>query len=68
MSKPTDLDSDDREWIAQVWLNIIRRALGLRTQPLPFENRPAVGRISISRAAVMRSLESLNENGRTVSN
>ena len=61
LSNPTDLDSDDREWIPQVWLNIVRRALGLRTQPLPFENRPAVGRISISSPAVMRSLESLNE-------
>ena len=61
LSNPTDLDSNDREWIPQIWLNIIRRALGLRTQPLPFENRPAVGRISISSPAVMRSLESLNE-------
>lgn len=33
--------STPREWIAQVWLNMIRRALGLPTVKLPFENLPA---------------------------
>ena len=28
---PTDPESDHREWIAQVWLNMVRRALGVRT-------------------------------------
>jgi hypothetical protein len=35
LCNPTDLDSDDRRWIPQVWLNIVRRALGLRTRSLP---------------------------------
>jgi hypothetical protein len=61
LCNPTDLHTDDRTWIPQVWLNIIRRALGLRTRPLPFEQRPAIGRVSISSPAVMRPLAKLNE-------
>jgi hypothetical protein len=34
---PTDPESDDREWIAQAWLNIVRRTLGLSAQNLGFE-------------------------------
>jgi hypothetical protein len=58
---PTDPESEDRDWIAQVWLNIIRRALGLPTEKLRFEDSPAVGRVSVSSPAVMRPLTSLNE-------
>jgi hypothetical protein len=57
---PTDPDSDDREWIAQVWRSIIRRALGLRTVELSFANLPAVGRITVSSPAVMRPLSGFN--------
>ncbi len=58
---PTDPESEDREWIAQVWLGLIRKALGLQTQNPSFEHQPAVGRISITSPAVMRPLEKLNE-------
>jgi hypothetical protein len=58
---PTDPDSDDRNWIAQAWLNMVRRSLGLPTQRLPFEDRPAIGRITISSPAVMRPLQQLND-------
>jgi hypothetical protein len=58
---PTDPDDDDREWIAQVWLKIIRDALGLPTNALPFEKTPAVGRLTVSSPALMRPLASLNE-------
>ena len=57
---PTDLDDKDRKWIPRVWLNIVRRALGLRTRPLPFEHLPAIGRVTISSPAVMRPLSRLN--------
>ena len=40
---PTDPDTDDREWTAQVWLNIVRRSLGLSTTGIGFESAPAVG-------------------------
>ena len=44
---PTDPDAEDRSWIGQAWLNIIRRSLGLSTRPLGFEKRVAVGRVSV---------------------
>ena len=58
---PTDPDSEDRNWIAQAWLNMVRRALGLPADRLSFEDRPAIGRITISSPAVMRPLAQLND-------
>jgi hypothetical protein len=58
---PTDPDSEDREWIAQAWLRMIRKAMGLPTQTPSFEHQPAVGRTSITSPAVMRPLAKLNE-------
>jgi len=58
---PTDPNSEDREWIAQVWLNIIRGALGLHTELPDFVRRPAPSRLHVSSPAVMRPLAKLNE-------
>lgn len=58
---PTDPETEDREWIAEAWLGMTRKAFGLPTHNPSFENRPAVGRISITSPAVMRPLEKLNE-------
>jgi len=57
---PSDPESEDREWIAQIWLNLVRNSLGLRTKKLKFENYPAVGRVTVSSPAVMQPLEFLN--------
>jgi hypothetical protein len=57
LRNPTDLESEDRDWIRQTWTGIIRRALGLPTQPLTFEHLPAVGRVTITSPAMMRPLE-----------
>jgi hypothetical protein len=57
---PTDPESEDREWIAQVWLGIIRRALALPTEKLLFEDVPAVGRISVSSPTTMDRFEDFN--------
>jgi hypothetical protein len=57
---PTDPDSEDREWIAMTWENIIRRALKLPTEPLSFEKLPAVGRITVSSPAVIKPLREFN--------
>ncbi len=57
---PTDPESDDRSWIAQAWLNIVRRSLGLPTKPLGFEKRVAVGRITVSSPLGMKPLQALN--------
>ncbi len=58
---PTDPQSEDRSWIAQAWLAIVRRSLGLPTKPLGFEKRVAVGRITVSSPAVMKPLKALND-------
>jgi hypothetical protein len=61
LSNPTDLESVDRDWISKVWLNIIRRSLGLPTEKLSFEDVPAIGRMSVSSPAVMKPLAKLNQ-------
>jgi hypothetical protein len=60
LRNPTDLESEDRDWIRQAWLSIIRTSLGLPTEPLGFEQLPAVGRTAITSPKVMRSLAKLN--------
>jgi hypothetical protein len=57
---PTDPESEDREWIAQIWHRVILKAIGLPTKKLSFEEVPAVGRITVSSPAVIRPLASLN--------
>src|SRR5579862_9939268 len=47
-------------WIAQAWLNIVRRSTGKKTNVLPFDVSPAVSRITISSPAVIRPLANLN--------
>jgi hypothetical protein len=63
---PSDPEDEDREWIARVWLNMVRRALGLRTRNTRFESRPAIGRVTVSSPAVMRSFARFNEKKRYV--
>jgi hypothetical protein len=58
---PTDPESDDREWIAQAWVSIIRKALDLPTTALGIESSPAVGQITVSSPAVIKPLTKLNE-------
>ena len=58
---PTDPESEDREWIAQAWLRIIRRGLGLSTAALGIESSPAIGQITISSPAAMKPLQNLNK-------
>ena len=58
---PTDPESEDRGWIEQVWLRMIRNAVGKRTQNPGFEHQPAVGRTSITSPAVMHPLDKLND-------
>jgi hypothetical protein len=58
---PIDSTSNDRDWIAQVWLNLIHKALGLSTKALPFENLPAIGRVTIGSPALMKPLAAIND-------
>lgn len=58
---PTDPQSEDREWIAEVWMNLVRRALDLPTHTLGFEDLPAIGRLGISSPPLLRSFAALNK-------
>jgi hypothetical protein len=60
LRNPLNPDSDDRGWIPQAWISIIRRTLGLPTQSLGFEEVPAMGRVPITSPTAMRSLAKLN--------
>ena len=57
---PSDPTSEDRSWIAQAWLGIVRRSLGLPTEPLPFADRVALGQITVSSPEVLKPLAKLN--------
>ncbi|HUP78875.1 MAG TPA: hypothetical protein VM260_09990, partial [Pirellula sp.] len=57
---PVDPTSDDRDWIAHAWLNIVRQSLGQPTVPLTFKNMPAVGRVSVGSPAVMKPMQHVN--------
>jgi hypothetical protein len=57
---PSDPQSEDRDWIAQAWLSIVRRSLRLLSKPPGFEKRVAVGRTTVSSPAVMKPLSALN--------
>jgi len=58
---PIDPESPDRGWISQVWTSIIRKAMKLPTDDLPFSTRPAVGKITISSPAVLKPFAALND-------
>jgi hypothetical protein len=57
---PSDPKSEDRKWTATVWLNMVHRARGLPTPRVTFEDSPAVGRVTISSPAILRSLADFN--------
>ena len=57
---PTDPESEDRKWTGAVWLDMVRRALGLSTRHPSFENSPAVGRVTVSSPGILRSLADFN--------
>jgi hypothetical protein len=57
---PTDLGSADRDWIGQVWLNMLRKAYRLSTRRVTFETIPAAGRVSVSSPAAMRPFSNFN--------
>jgi hypothetical protein len=57
---PSDPEGDDRSWIAQAWLAIVRRSWGLAAAPLPIADRAAVGQITISSPEVLKPLTAFN--------
>jgi hypothetical protein len=57
---PTEIGGTDRDWVGQVWLNMLRKLFRLSTQALKFKDLPAAGRVSVSSPAAMRSFSSFN--------
>lgn len=57
---PTDPQSQDRKWLAQVWVNLIGRALGFRARKTTYGKFPAVARVSITSPVVMRPFAAFN--------
>jgi hypothetical protein len=57
---PTDLLSDDREWIAHVWESIIAGAHGRSRERIAFSNLTAVGHLSITSPGMHAPMAELN--------
>lgn len=57
---PTDLESEDRAWIAQVWRGVICNCLDISANKLSFENIPAIGRVTITSPGILEPLAQLN--------
>ena len=57
---PTDLLSEDREWIPRIWEFIIAEILGVPTNKIEFENFPAVGRLAITSPGILAPMAGLN--------
>ncbi|MEP7352783.1 MAG: hypothetical protein ABI824_06085 [Acidobacteriota bacterium] len=58
---PSDPGDEDREWIAEVWLNIVRKSLKRAHRSAIFHTRAAVGRVTVSSPTVMRPFLGVNE-------
>jgi hypothetical protein len=44
-----------------VWLNLIRRSLGLSTQPIGFERVPAIGQLQVSSPPLLKPFAAMNQ-------
>jgi hypothetical protein len=60
LRNPLDPESEDRDWIRQAWISVVRRTLGLPVQSMGFEHLPAIGRVPITSPTALRSLAKLN--------
>jgi hypothetical protein len=58
---PADLDSEDRDWIAQVWQAIICKCLDIPAEKSNFEEIPAIGRVTITSPGILEPLAALND-------
>lgn len=57
---PSDPESDDRDWIRALWEFELRVMLGLPATEPEWLDRPAVGRVTVSKPVTARALEALN--------
>jgi hypothetical protein len=57
---PTDPESDDRDWMRQVWEGLLRDELGLPHQWAKWLDRPALSRLTISSPELLKPFKNLN--------
>jgi hypothetical protein len=57
---PEDPEVPNKEWIKQVWEDIVREALRRPRSPLPWLDRPAVSRLAVSSPALLRPFATVN--------
>lgn len=57
---PTDPDSEDRDWMRQVWEGLLREELGLPYQWSGWLDRPALSRLTISSPELLKPFSDLN--------
>jgi len=57
---PTDPDSDDRDWMRQVWEGIVREALGLPVTWPNWLDRPALSRLTVSSPELLKPFTGMN--------
>jgi hypothetical protein len=58
---PSDPDSEDRDWIATIWMMIIRGTLGLSVEEPNWLDRPALSRVTVSSPQLLRPFSAWNE-------
>ena len=58
---PADLESEDRDWIAHVWQNIICDRLNIPAKNFNFAEVAAIGRVTITSPRILDALAALNE-------
>lgn len=57
---PTNPDSDDRDWMRQVWEWIVRDELDVETAEPAWLDRPAISRLTVSSPELLRPFDQLN--------
>jgi hypothetical protein len=58
---PTDVDDSSTQWIEQVWLYMLRQALGLSAPEPPWLERPALSRVTASSPEVLHWFDGMNK-------
>ena len=57
---PADPERQDRDWIAEIWSYLVRRAHDLPVEPPEWTDRPAIGRTTVSSSALPQEFSALN--------
>jgi hypothetical protein len=57
---PTDPDSDDRDWITELWRLLVCRTLGLSVEEPDWLDSPALAKLAITSPAILAPFERYN--------